>query len=166
MTKRLIGLLLATALIGAAPPAGVSVGDRILPPPAVPAKSLMPFVKLAAPTIALTHVRVIDGTGASPLTDRTVIIRSGKIAAILDLKGKIPDGATVLDMTGRSLLPGIVGMHDHMYYIARPGMDDDGHADVPSPLVPQMTFSAPRMYLANGVTTIRTTGSVEPYTGT
>jgi hypothetical protein len=51
-----------------------------------------------------------------------------------------------------------------MYYIARPGLDDEGHADAPNPLVPQMTFSAPRMYLAAGVTTIRTTGSVEPYT--
>jgi hypothetical protein len=50
-----------------------------------------------------------------------------------------------------------------MYYIARPGLDEAGHAHAPSPLVPQMTFSAPRLYLAAGVTTVRTTGSVEPY---
>jgi imidazolonepropionase-like amidohydrolase len=60
-------------------------------------------------------------------------------------------------------MPGIVGMHDHMYYIARPNLDAAGHSDDPV-LVPQMTFSAPRLYLANGVTTMRTTGSVEPYT--
>jgi hypothetical protein len=53
-------------------------------------------------------------------------------------------------------------MHNHMFYIARPNIDASGHSDDPL-VVPQMTFSAPRLYLANGVTTMRTTGSVEPY---
>ena len=53
-------------------------------------------------------------------------------------------------------------MHNHMFYIARPNLDASGKADEPL-VVPQMTFSAPRLYLANGVTTMRTTGSVEPY---
>ncbi len=53
-------------------------------------------------------------------------------------------------------------MHDHMYYIARPNMDAAGHSEAPL-VVPQMTFSSPRLYLAAGVTTMRTTGSVEPY---
>ena len=60
-------------------------------------------------------------------------------------------------------MPGLVGMHNHMYYVARPNLDASGHSDDPH-LLPQMTFSAPRLYLANGVTTMRTTGSVEPYT--
>jgi imidazolonepropionase-like amidohydrolase len=59
-------------------------------------------------------------------------------------------------------MPGIVGMHNHMFYIARPNLDAAGHSEEPL-VVPQMTFSAPRLYLANGVTTMRTTGSVEPY---
>lgn len=164
MTKTFMSLLMAAALIGAAPPGRVNVGDRILPAPVQPGKALMPFVKVAAPTIALRHVRVIDGTGARPMADRTVIIEGGKIAAILPPGAKIPKEATVFDMTGRSLLPGLVGMHNHMYYIARPNLDEAGHAHAPSPLVPQMTFSAPRLYLAGGVTTMRTTGSVEPYT--
>ena len=163
MTKVFAALLIAATLLGAAPPGAVAVADRILPPPTRPDKALMPFVKVAAPLVALTHVRVIDGTGAKPLLDRTVIIEGGKIAAILGPRARIPRGAVVHDMTGRSLLPGIVGMHDHIYYIARPGLDEAGHAHGPSPLVPQMTFSAPRLYLAAGVTTIRTTGSVEPY---
>ena len=54
-------------------------------------------------------------------------------------------------------------MHDHLFYIARPNLDAAGHSEQPL-IVPQMTFSAPRLYLANGVTTMRTTGSVEPYT--
>jgi len=55
-----------------------------------------------------------------------------------------------------------VGMHDHLFHIARPNLRADGGSDVPL-LVPQMTFSAPRLYLAAGVTTIRTAGSVEPF---
>ena len=60
------------------------------------------------------------------------------------------------------MIPGLVGMHNHMFYIARPNIDAAGHSEEPL-IVPQMTFSAPRLYLANGVTTMRTTGSVEPY---
>jgi hypothetical protein len=53
-------------------------------------------------------------------------------------------------------------MHNHLFYIARPNLTSDWKGDEPL-LVPQMTFSAPRLYLANGVTTMRTTGSVETY---
>ncbi|WP_243455708.1 amidohydrolase family protein [Sphingosinicella sp. BN140058] len=163
--RKLVALLAgATALIAAAPSERVDVGARILPPPVAPGKAVTPFIKVSGTTIALTHVRIIDGTGAKPLENRTLIIADGRIARIQASDARLPAGATVIDMTGRTVLPGIVGMHDHMYYIARPDLHDDGHADVPSPLVPQMTFSAPRLYLAAGVTTMRTTGSVEPYT--
>ena len=114
------------------------------------------FVKEDAPVIALTHVRVIDGTGAAPRTGQTVILAAGKIAAIGDESGvKIPEGAKVLDLAGHTVIPGLVGMHDHMYYIA-PGS--------PPALYPEHAHSFPRLYLAGGVTSIRTTGSVEPYT--
>ena len=53
-------------------------------------------------------------------------------------------------------------MHDHLFYIVRPNLDGHRHFDDPV-LVTQMTFSAPRLYLASGVTTMRTTGSVETY---
>ena len=53
-------------------------------------------------------------------------------------------------------------MHDHLFYIVRPNLDSRRHFDDPV-LVTQMTFSAPRLYLAAGVTTMRTTGSVETY---
>ncbi|MFL6846666.1 MAG: amidohydrolase family protein [Allosphingosinicella sp.] len=155
--------LAAVFLIGAAP-TPARLADRILPPPAQPGEAVAPFVKVPAGTVALRHVRVIDGTGARPLEDRTIVLRDGRIVAIAGPGSPMPAGATILDLPGRTVLPGIVGMHDHMYYIARPGLDPEGHSDVPSPLVPQMTFSAPRLYLAGGVTTMRTTGSVEPYT--
>ena len=110
--------------------------------------------------VVLQHVRVIDGTGAAPLEDQNVLIDGGKIVSV----GKAipPANATVLDLTGDTVFPGLVGMHDHMYYLTRPDMDVTG-ASEPPVIVPQLGFSSPRLYLGAGVTTLRTTGSVEPY---
>jgi len=105
--------------------------------------------------IALIHVRIIDGTGTAPRTDQILVITDGKIAAMGDAaSARIPDGAKILDLTGRTILPGLVGMHDHMFYPAPGG---------PPPLYPEHAASFPRLYLAGGVTTIRTTGSVDPF---
>jgi imidazolonepropionase-like amidohydrolase len=113
------------------------------------------FVKEDAPVIALTHVRVVDGTGAAAQTDQTLVIADGKIVALGDAATtKIPDGARVLDLSGRTVIPGLVGMHDHMFYPAPGGG---------LPLYPEHASSFPRLYLAGGVTSIRTTGSLEPY---
>src|SRR6202035_174937 len=71
-------------------------------------------------------------------------------------------GTTVLDLRGYTVIPGIVGMHNHLFYVARPNLNSQWKYQQPV-LVTQMTFSAPRLYLAAGVTTMRTTGSVEPY---
>jgi imidazolonepropionase-like amidohydrolase len=113
------------------------------------------FVKEDAPVVALAHVRVMDGTGAAARADQTLVIAEGKIAALgYAAVTKIPDGAKVLDLSGYTVIPGLVGMHDHMYYPA-PGRP---------PLYPEHAASFPRLYLAGGVTSIRTTGSVETYT--
>src|SRR6266849_1555607 len=113
------------------------------------------FVKEDAPVIALTHVRVIDGTGAAARGDQTLVIADGKIAALGEAATtKIPDGAKVLDLKGHTVIPGLVGMHDHMYYPSPGGVP---------PLYPEHASSFPLLYLAGGVTSIRTTGSVEPY---
>ena len=126
-------------------------------------------------TLWLEHVRVIDGTGAAPLEDATIILSDGKIAAILPPnhmqanEGHMASWSCTdcppalhLDLTGHTVFPGLVGMHDHMYYLTRPNLNIDG-ASEPPPVVPEMSFSSPRLYLASGVTTLRTTGSVEPY---
>lgn len=108
------------------------------------------FVKIDAPVVALTHVRVIDGAGTAPLDDQTVIISHGKIESVG--KNQPPAGAQVIDLHDHSVIPGLVGMHDHLFYPVAPGAFGE------------MSYSFPRLYLAGGVTTIRTTGSLEPYT--
>lgn len=154
-------LLLSAA--AAASKARSPLESRILPSPAAPGPAVLPYVKVSPGLIALTHVRVIDGTGEPAQAERTIVIRDGKIAAILPATSPLPRGARALDLSGHTVLPGIVGMHDHLFYIARPDLDAAGKSEPPL-MVPEMAFSAPRLYLANGVTTLRTTGSVEPYT--
>jgi len=124
---------------------------------AVVAQTLSPevraFVKVDAPVVALTHVRVIDGTGAAVREDQTVVISKGKIQSVSDAaSATVSKDAQVLDLHGYSVIPGLVGMHDHMFY------------PVGNVVFGEMAFSFPRLYLAGGVTTIRTTGSLEPYT--
>jgi imidazolonepropionase-like amidohydrolase len=126
-------------------------------------KEVLKYVRVHSPKVVLTHVRVIDGTGRQAVDDQNVVIEGGKISAIqpgADVASS--KEVEVLDLRGYSVMPGIVGMHDHLFYVARPNLDSRWHGNEPL-LVPQMTFSAPRLYLAAGVTTMRTTGSVETY---
>ena len=112
-----------------------------------------PFIKVDAPVVALTHVRVIDGTGAAAREDQTVVLTKGKIESVGDASAtSVPKDAQVFDLHGYSVIPGLVGMHDHIVYPMGAG------------IYGEMGFSFPRLYLAGGVTTIRTTGALEPYT--
>lgn len=121
---------------------------------------LSPYVKEDARVLVLEHVRLIDGTGSAPKEDMRIDIAGGKITAVqaASAHSPYPANAKVLDMTGKTVIPGLVGMHEHLLY--------------PTPQQPQggVAFygeapdSAPRLYLAGGVTTARTAGSVEPYT--
>ena len=109
------------------------------------------FIRVKAPLVALTNVRIIDGTGAAPIEDQTIVISEGKIQSI----GKtVPEKAEILDLKGYTVLPGLVGMHNHMFFPMGGS----------PPMYSNMGSSFPRLYLALGVTTIRTTGSVVPYT--
>ena len=123
------------------------------------------FIRVQAPVVVLAHVRVIDGTGKPPLGDQNVTIENGKITRIETARDRAQaPGTTVLDLHGYTVIPGIVGMHNHLYYIARPNLESGRSPLFDPPLVvPEALFTAPRMYLAAGVTTMRTTGSVEPY---
>ncbi len=115
------------------------------------------FVKVSAPVIALTHVRVIDGTGSPAHEDQTIVISGDKIEMIGDASTTAaPAGAQVLDLSGKTVIPGLVGMHEHLFYPA------GGRRAVA--LYNEMGFSFPRLYLACGITSMRTTGSIQPYT--
>ena len=113
------------------------------------------FIRTEAPVVALTHVRVIDGTGAAARDDQTIVITDGKIQSIApSTNASVPSNAQVLDLKGYTVLPGLVGMHNHMFFPMGGS----------PPMYSNMGISFPRLYLALGVTTIRTTGSVVPYT--
>jgi len=112
------------------------------------------FVNISAPVVALTHVRVIDGTGADSVEDQTIVISNGRIQAVGDAANtRIPEDAEVLELRSHTVIPGIVGMHEHLFYPA---------GSNPA-LYPTLGVTFPRLYLANGVTTMRTGGSMEPY---
>lgn len=120
-----------------------------------PTSDRQQFIRVEAPVVALTHVRVIDGTGAAPREDQTIVISAGKIDSIAPTAtARVPSSAQILDLKGHSVLPGLVGMHDHMFFPMGGS----------PPMYSNMGSSFPRLYLALGVTTIRTTGSVAPYT--
>src|SRR5438876_175273 len=79
--------------------------------------ALRQFVAVPEPVVALTHVRVVDGTGAPPAEDQTVVIANGKIQAVGRTAAvTAPAGARVMDLSGHTVIPGIVGLHDHSFY--------------------------------------------------
>jgi imidazolonepropionase-like amidohydrolase len=114
------------------------------------------FVAVRAPVVALTHARVVDGRGHPAQENQTLILRDGAILALgPDAATPVPAGAEVRDLTGKTVLPGLVMVHEHLYYSSI--TKGPFHAN-------EMEFSFPRLYLAAGVTSARTAGSMEPYT--
>jgi imidazolonepropionase-like amidohydrolase len=110
------------------------------------------YVSVHAEIVALTNARVIDGTGAPAREGQTIVIRGDTIAEIgPSASVRIPEGATVVDLTGRSVLPGLVMLHEHLYYPAGPGVYG------------QFGESFTRLYLAGGVTTMRTGGNMNGF---
>ena len=110
------------------------------------------FVSVAEPVVVLAGATVIDGTGAAPRPNQTIVIRDGRITEVgTASRVKAPTGARVIDLAGHTVIPGLVGIHDHLFYTAAGGR------------AVQMGFTGPRLYLASGVTTIRTTGGRSPY---
>jgi imidazolonepropionase-like amidohydrolase len=133
-------------VVGAAAATALLVGCSISNTP-----KFLSDVPAGAPVVALANVRVIDGTGAAGTDDQTIVIESGRIAAVgRSSEVRIPDNAKRLELRGRTVMPGLVGMHDHLFYHA-------GGSD--RVVAPRESFAM--LYLATGVTTIRTAGSVD-----
>ena len=114
-------------------------------------RSTSEFISVKDPVVALTHVRVIDGTGNPAREDQTIVIESGRITAIGPAgEISVPASANVLDLSGHTAIPGLVGMHNHLFYATGGG---DRYVNAPESFAP--------LYLAAGVTTIRTGGSLK-----
>jgi len=130
-----------------------------------PGPDVQPYITLSDATFALTHVRVIDGTGAPARDDQTVVVANGRIQLIQPASQTPPTDVKAYDYTGHTVFPGIVGMHNHLYYSAaiEEQAGATGRIAPPGFTITEIPFTAPRLYLAAGVTTMRTTGSVEPY---
>ena len=110
------------------------------------------YVTVDTPTVVLAHVRVIDGTGAPPRENQTIVVRDGRIAALGDAASiQLPAGAQVIDLTGKSVIPGLVMMHEHLYY------------PTGSATYANLSESFTRLYLAGGVTSMRTAGNSNGY---
>jgi enamidase len=126
--------------------------DEAPPPAAPPPNPDAAFVTVSAPRFAISHVKLIDGTGAAAKADMTVLVAQGRIEAVGPAKKiKIPTGVQVIDGTGKTLLPGFVMVHEHLFYPTGKGNYS------------AFLYSFPRLYLAGGTTTMRTGGTISPY---
>ncbi|MDB5693672.1 MAG: amidohydrolase [Alphaproteobacteria bacterium] len=135
-------LLLAAAAPAPQPPAPQ-------PPPSQDAG----FVAFPGQDLFFDHVELVDGTGAAARRGVSVLVRGGRIAAIGDLTA--PPGVTLIDGRGKTLLPGFVMVHEHMFYPSPKGGEYE-----------EYPYSFSRLYLAGGTTTMRTGGSLAPSTST
>jgi imidazolonepropionase-like amidohydrolase len=116
--------------------------------------SAQSFVRVNGP-VALVHVRLIDGTGAPARANQTILLRNGLIEAIGDAdKLTVPHDFSFQDLPNYTVIPGLVGMHEHLFYPSGGG----------APIYIEHALSFPRLYLASGVTTARTGGGLEVQT--
>ena len=115
------------------------------------------YIEYNDPVTVFKNGLLIDGKGNAAKPHQTIIISNGKIDWVGDdAKAVIPNGANIIDLNGKTIMPGLVMLHEHMYISA--------HSIEPRYLnLKQLPFTFPRLYLAAGATTIRTCGSIEPY---
>lgn len=115
------------------------------------------YIEYNDPVTVFKNALLIDGKGNAAKPHQTVIISNGKIDWVGDdAKATIPKDANIMELNGKTIMPGLVMLHEHMYISAH---------DISTRYLNlrQLPFSFPRLYLAAGATTIRTCGSIEPY---
>ena len=120
---------------------------------AQPGPGIRQFIAVSDSIVALTNVRVIDGTGAPARTGQTLVLKGGVIQAVGNVSQvTVPPGARTLDLDGRTVMPGYVMLHEHLFYPSGGGA-----------IYNEQGYSFPRLYLAGGVTTMRTGGNMAGY---
>jgi len=118
--------------------------------------SVKQFISVSSDSTALIHAKIIDGTSSPSKNDQTIIINKGRIVRVGNSASiNVSQYSKIIDCTGKTIIPGMIMMHEHLFY---------GESLPPDYLGLEMPVSFPKLYLAGGVTTMRTTGSVEPQT--
>lgn len=124
------------------------IGLGLFVPIAAPAKE---FIVHDEPVLLLENANLIDGTGSPIARQQSILLRDGAIAAVGPVSDIFaPQGAVRLDLSGQTVIPGLVMMHEHMFY-------PTGKRNYT-----EMVYTFPRLYLAGGTTTVRTAGSMGP----
>src|SRR5580692_9147285 len=101
-------ILLVTIALAAIQPGAIAQPNR--------GGGVAAFISVSEPVVALVHVRIIDGTGAPAIEDQTIVIDHGKIATFGSAASTpIPSGARRMDLAGHTVIPGLVGMHEHLF---------------------------------------------------
>ncbi|WP_420633821.1 amidohydrolase family protein [Candidatus Palauibacter sp.] len=132
-------VLLASGIIGAC-----SIVDREAP--ATDAAG--------APALAIVGVTVIDGSGAEPMSDATVVVRDGRIESVgPSVEIEVPADAEVLEAAGKYLVPGLINAHGHVG--ATLGLEG-GHYSR------ENVLRHLQLYASYGVTTVVSLGGDEP----
>ena len=125
MHRRVWAFFAATAV--ALHPAQASGQDR-----SALSDEVRSYLSVSAPVVALENVLLFDGTGGPAQAGRTILIRGNRIEAVGESGSvDIPADAERLDLAGHSVMPGMVGLHNHLYYYQN------------TPRVAQMQYSGP-----------------------
>ena len=146
MRSRALLTLLAAPLLTIAEPIGAQPLESL-------SSAVRRFVAFESSHVHISNVQLIDGTGAPARSGMSVVVRDGRIEAVAPTStiGDV-EGATLVDGSGHTLVPGLVMLHEHLFY---PSGDLRYNTN---------EVSFPPLYLAGGVTTMRTGGSLDPYT--
>jgi imidazolonepropionase-like amidohydrolase len=108
------------------------------------------YINETASCFVLQNANLIDGTGRDGVRGSSIVVRDGKIAWV-GLSDAMPaqTGAKVIDLHGATVIPGLVMMHEHLFTSRGNGLVEQ-------------SVTSPLLYLAAGVTTARTAGSIDP----
>lgn len=119
-------------------------------------KQVTDFIEVQDSIVVIKNVTLIDGTGGTVKYNQDILLRNNRISAIGTVANiNFPANVRIIDATGKTVIPGLIMMHEHLFH-AKPffGMYKAVH----------MTNTFPQLYLAGGLTTMRTAGSIEANT--